>query len=149
MRYLMITSFQQDISYDKIGFFAKKKQWSWKPQFHCAKMKTGWLSCKFWALAILNNVQIPQGRYWRRYLVFSKDGAMPNSQIAIFFVNIIFPTVSCPKKCSIFSPMAYKNLKKMLVTPTYFRHWVCVSPWSNWQGICTQIFIGDVARNGW
>ena len=26
--------------------------------------------CRFWALAIWNNVQIPQGRYWRRYLFY-------------------------------------------------------------------------------
>jgi hypothetical protein len=37
---------------------------SWLPHTNAPK-------CRFWALAILNNVQTPQGRYWRRYLVYS------------------------------------------------------------------------------
>ena len=59
-----------------------------KPQFQWPKMKKGWPSCitttlkpwnldfhkkcsemQVWGLAILNNVQISQGHYWRRYLV--------------------------------------------------------------------------------
>ena len=148
MRYLMITSFQQDISYDKIGFFAKKNNGpenrnSTVPKWKQAGFPASFELLPFWTMFKFLRVAIGAGT-----LFFPKMGGaqFPDSH---FFVNIIFPTVSCPKKCSIFSPMAYKNLKKMLVTPTYFRHWVCVSPWSNWQGICTQIFIGDVARNGW
>ena len=72
----------------KVGscFFPKNKG-SWKPQFQWPKMKKGWPSYKyqpvnldfhnapkrrFWTLAILNNFRIPQGRYWRPYLVYQR-----------------------------------------------------------------------------
>ena len=116
---------------------------SWNLDFHRKMLrKAGFELLPFWTMFKFLRVAIGAGT-----LFFPKmgDAQLPDSH---FLVNIIFPTVSCSKKCSIFSPVAYKNLNIMLLSPTYFRHWVCVSPWSNCQGICPQIFIGDVARNG-